>query len=334
MSEMAARSGASLRDAGRERGRGRHADRPGELSARGWKDVLLRTKESVKTDNVPLLAAGVAFFALLAIVPAMVAAVSVYGLVADPEDIQANVDDLLSAAPAEVQNLARSQLESIVQSSSSGLRVGAVVGLVVALWSASSGMKNLIAAVNAAYGERESRGFVKLRGLALALTVAAILLFIVALAGLVVLPNALSSGGGEGILRMTLLVVRWPLLAVAAMIGLSVLYRYAPDRSNARWRWVSVGAVVATLVWLIASVGFSIYTANFGSYNETYGALGAVIVAMLWLFITAYVVILGAELNAEMEHQTVRDTTEPPEEPMGERGAYVADTLGESTDKG
>jgi len=334
MSEMAARSGASLRDAGRERGRGRHADRPGELSARGWKDVLLRTKESVKIDNVPLLAAGVAFFALLAIVPAMVAAVSVYGLVADPEDIQANVDDLLSAAPAEVQNLARSQLESIVQSSSSGLRVGAVVGLVVALWSASSGMKNLIAAVNAAYGERESRGFVKLRGLALALTVAAILLFIVALAGLVVLPNALSSGGGEGILRMTLLVVRWPLLAVAAMIGLSVLYRYAPDRSNARWRWVSVGAVVATLVWLIASVGFSIYTANFGSYNETYGALGAVIVAMLWLFITAYVVILGAELNAEMEHQTVRDTTGPPEEPMGERGAYVADTLGESTDKG
>src|SRR5690606_33037011 len=145
----AARSGASLRDAGRERGRGRHADRPGELSARGWKDVLLRTKESVKIDNVPLLAAGVAFFALLAIVPAMVAAVSVYGLVADPEDIQANVDDLLSAAPAEVQNLARSQLESIVQSSSSGLRVGAVVGLVVALWSASSGMKNLIAAVNA-----------------------------------------------------------------------------------------------------------------------------------------------------------------------------------------
>jgi membrane protein len=306
------------------------ASRPSAIPARGWRDVALRVKREIKQDDVPLLAAGVAFFALLALVPALVALVSVYGLVADPADIQRNVEDVLAAAPTEVRDLVQSQLSSIVDSSPQGLRLGALAGLVVALWSASSGMKHLIAAVNRAYDEDETRGFVRLRGLSLILTIGAMVGLLVALYALVVAPNSISDEGSMGLLRTTLLIVRWPLLAIAAMVGLAVIYRYAPDRAEPRWNWVSIGAVFATLVWLAASVGFSIYSANFGRYNETYGALGAVVVMMLWLYISAYAAVAGAELNAEMERQTVRDTTTGRPEAMGRREAYAADTLGES----
>jgi membrane protein len=310
--------------------RGRLADRPSAIPVRGWRDVALRVKREIKRDDVPLLAAGVAFFALLALVPALVALVSLYGLVADPADIQRNVDDVLAAAPTEVRDLVQSQLSSVVESSPQGLRLGALAGLVVALWSASSGMKHLIAAVNRAYGEDETRGFIRLRGLSLILTVGAVVALLVALYALIVAPNSLSEEGSSSVLRTTLLVVRWPLLAVAAMCGLAVIYRYAPNRDEPRWNWVSIGAVFATVVWLAASVGFSIYSANFGRYNETYGALGAVVVMMLWLYISAYATVAGAELNAELERQTARDTTTGRPKAMGRREAHAADTLGDS----
>jgi membrane protein len=311
-------------------GRGRRAARPTEVPARGWKDVAVRVKAQMKTDDVPLLAAGVAFFALLALVPALAAFVSLYGLIADPADIQRNIEDVLAAAPQEVRDLVTSQLRSIVDSSASGLKVGAIVGLLVALWSASSGVKHLIGAVNLAYDEEETRGFVKLRGLSLVMTVAGIAVMALALAGLVVLPHALDDQGVVGLARAVLLVVRWPLFAVLGLVGLALIYRYAPDRDAPQWRWVSPGAVFAVVVWVIASILFSLYTANFGQYNETYGALGAVVVVMLWLYITAYVVITGAEINAELERQTAKDTTVGRRRRMGERNAYAADTLGEA----
>jgi membrane protein len=317
----------------REQDRGRQASSPHQVSARGWKDVVVRTWREMRRDNVPLLAAGVAFYALLALVPSLVAFVSTYGLVADPSQIQRNVDDALAAAPTEVQNLVESQLRAIVEAEPSGLRLGALVGLVVALWSASAGMKHLIEAVNKAYGEDEARWFVKLRGLALVLTVGSIVVLAVSAALLIVLPATLDDSGGQGAARTGLLIVRWPLFAAIALVGLAVIYRFAPDRQNARWRWVSPGAVMATVVWVIASVGFSIYTSNFGNYNETYGALGAIVVVMLWLYITAYVIIAGAELNAELERQTVVDSTTGPPRPLGARGAHAADTVGESTGK-
>ena len=320
-----------VRDEGVDRGRG--AETPREVPLRGWKDVAVRVKEQIKGDNVPLLAAGVAFFALLALVPTLVALVSVYGLVADPADIQRNIDDVLRAAPTEVRELVSSQLESIVESEPSGLRVGAIVGLLVALWSASSGVKHLIGAINVAYDEDEGRGFLKLRGLALAMTLGGILLLAVAVAALVVLPRALDDSGSTGVARTTLLIIRWPIFALIALVALAVIYRWAPDRDRPKWRWTSAGAVFATVVWVIASIAFSIYTANFGNYNETYGALGAIVVVMLWLFITAYVVIAGAELNAELERQTVVDSTAGPSQPLGERGAYAADTVGRATAK-
>jgi membrane protein len=310
--------------------RGRLAARPTSIPLRGWWDVAIRVKREVKRDDVPLLAAGVAFFALLALIPTLVALVSLYGLVADPSDIQRNVDDVLAAAPQEVRDLVESQLSSIVDSSPRGLRLGALAGLVVALWSASSAMKHLIAAVNRAYDEEETRGFLRLRGLALILTIGAALALLVALYALIVAPDSLSDDGSGNVLRVAVLVIRWPLLAIGAMVALAIIYRHGPDRAEPRWSWASPGALAATLVWLAASVGFSIYTANFGKYNETYGALGAVVVMMLWLYISAYVTIVGAELNAELEHQTARDTTAGPPEAMGERDAYVADTLGDS----
>ena len=320
-----------LAEEGVDRGRG--AESPREVPPRGWKDVLVRVMRQVKSDNVPLLAAGVAFFALLALVPSLVALVSVYGLVAEPADIQRNIEDALAAAPTEVRDLVSSQLSSIVESEPSGLRLGVAVGLVLALWSASSGVKHLIAALNVAYDQDEGRKFFKLRGLALAFTLGAIVLAAVALGALVVLPATLDSGGSEGTARTALLIVRWPLFAIVGLAALAVLYRWAPDRQRARWRWVSPGALFAIIGWVIASVGFSIYTANFGNYNETYGALGAIVVVMLWLFISAYVVIVGAELNAELERQTAVDSTTGPSRPLGERDAYVADTVGPSTAK-
>ena len=310
--------------------RGREAERPGEIPARGWKDVLVRLKSQVKEDDVALLAAGVAFFALLALVPTLVALVSVYGLVADPSDIQRTTDDVLRAAPSEVRELVSSQLEAVVESSPSGLRLGVITGLAVALWSASSGMAHLMGALTLAYDETEDRKFLRLRGLALALTLGAILLVALSLAGMVA-PNALGDSGVAGTIQSVLRVVRWAVLAVVALVGLALLYRWAPNRDAARFRWVSPGAIVATVVWLVASIALSIYTSRFGDYNETYGALGAIVVVMLWLYVTAYVVILGAELNCELERQTVIDTTKGPARPLGERRAYAADTLGRST---
>lgn len=311
--------------------RGHAAERPGTIPARGWKDVVVRVKAKMRQDGVPLLAAGVAFFALLALVPTLVALVSVYGLVADPAEIQRNVDDALRTAPAEVRDLVSSQLSTIVRGEPSGLRLGVVAGLVLALWSASSGMKHLMGALTLAYDETEDRKFLRLRGLALALTIGAIVLLATALAGLVVAPESLDDDGGVGVLRSVVLVARWPLLALVVLVALAALYRWGPDRDAPRFRWVTPGAVVATVVWLAASAGFSYYTANFGSYNETYGALGAIVVVMLWLYLTAYAIILGAELNAELERQTAADTTIGPERPLGARGARAADTLDRST---
>ena len=282
--------------------------------------VARRVAADLKADDAPLLAAGVAFYALLALVPALVALVSIYGMVADPADIQRNVDDVLAAAPTEVRDLVQSQLSSIVDGSPSGLRVGVIVGLALALWAASSGVKNLMTAVNRAYHERESRNFLKLRGTALMMTLGVTVLAAAVFMGLIVAPKTLGTTGTEGVARDLLMIVRWPLAAVALVLGLGVLYRVGPDRSTTRWRWgISPGALVATVLWLAGSVGFSIYTANFGKYNETYGALGAIVVVMLWLWLGSLAVIVGAEVNAEVsrpagaEPETAPDVASPAE---------------------
>lgn len=313
--------------------RGRHADSPAEIPARGWRDVLARTAAEAKSDQVSLLAAGVAFFGLLALVPALVALVSVYGLVADPSDVSRHVGDLLGAAPAEMRDLVENQLEAVTERSSSSAGIGALVGIVVALWSASSGMKHLIDALNAAYDEEEGRGFLKVRGLSLLLTVGAIVFLLVAFGTLAIVPAVLEGSALGDAAQAFIQVLRWPALALAFGTALAVLYRYAPSRDDAEWRWVTPGAGVATVLWLVGSGLFSLYVSRFGTYDETYGSLGGVVVAMLWLFLTALVVILGAELDAETERQTRQDTTEGRDRPMGDRDAHAADTVGPTADE-
>ena len=313
-------------------GRGRRATHPWHIPPPGWLDVAMRVKVQLRHDAVSLLAAGVAFFGMLSLVPTMVALVSLYGLVADPEDIERSVEETLQAAPDEVRQLVSSQLSTIVDSSSSGLRVGVAVGLVVALWSASAGMKHLVGAVSVAYDETESRGFVQMRGLALGLTLGGLLVAGVAVVGLFVIPYDLrDADGAQGAVADVLSAVRGPLLAVVMLLCIGLLYRWAPDRRAPRWVWVSPGAVIATVVWVLASVGFSVYTANFGRYNETYGALATVVIVMLWLYLSAFAVMLGAEVNGELERQTAVDSTVGAERPLGVRGAAAADTIGRST---
>ena len=311
----------------RER-RGREAEAPSEIPPQGWKDVLARVRSEVKQDRVPMLSAAVAFYSLLAIVPAMVAFVSLYGLLADPSDIDRQVGDWLGSAPQEVRELVAAQLTSITENAGTAAGIGVFIGILAALWSASSGMGHLVEAINIAYDEEETRGWVKRRLLAILLTLGATIFIVLAVGLIAVLPAALADTGLGTASRVVAGIVRWLVLFAGMVAALSVLYRYAPDRHDPKWRWASPGAIVATIMWLLASAIFSIYTANFAKYNETYGTLGAVVVVMLWLSLTALSVIVGAELNAELERQTARDSTTGADRPMGARDAYAADTLG------
>jgi membrane protein len=312
---------------------GRHAERPTQVPARGWKDVLVRVKVESKKDNITLLGGGVAFFGLLALVPGLIALVSVYGLVADPTDVEQQVEDVLGAAPTEVRDMVAQQLRSITEDAGSALTLTLVISVLVALWSASSGVANLIAGINAAYDEEETRGFVKVRGLSLAFTVGAILFLVGSFIMIAVLPSVLADTGLGGVGRTLVGAVKWVVLLVAMLFALTVLYRFGPDRDRAEWKWVRPGAIVATVLWLTGSALFAVYTANFGQYNETYGSLAAVVVVMLWLWISALAVLIGAELNAELERQTVRDTTVGRDQPMGARRAVAADTLGPTAEE-
>ncbi|NHC47661.1 YihY/virulence factor BrkB family protein [Motilibacter aurantiacus] len=306
---------------------GADAEKPTDIPAAGWKQIVKRAWAETKEDNVPLMAAGVAFYAFLAIFPALIAAISIYGLVADPSQVQQQVEDLASGLPEESRTLISEQLSSIAGTSGGALSVGLAVSILGALWSASGGMGNLIKAVNLAYDEKETRGFVKLRALSLALTLGAIVFVLVAVALIAVVPGVLESVGLGAVATVGVQAIRWVGLVLAVMVALAIVYRYAPDRDNPKFAWASLGAVVAGILWIVGSVGFSFYASNFGSYSKTYGALAGVIILLMWLFLTSFIVLFGAEINAETERQTAKDTTQGPEKPMGERRATAADTV-------
>lgn len=306
---------------------GRDADKPSQIPAAGWKAIGKRTMTEVKEDNVGLMAAGVAFYFFLALFPALIAMITIYGLVTSPEQLQSQIDGLTSALPQDAASLITEQMQSIATPDGGGLTVGLVVSLLGVLWAASGGMMGLIKGINAAYDESETRNFVVKRGLAILLTLGGILFFALAVGLVAVLPAVLDSLGLGSVGRVLASVLRWPLLAVLMVAALAVVYRLAPDRDDPRLRWASWGAVVATVLWLIGSALFSFYVSNAGSYNETYGALAGVIILLLWLFLTAFVILIGAELNSEMEHQTSRDTTTGEPQPMGQRDARMADTV-------
>jgi membrane protein len=306
---------------------GAQASKPTEIPRRGWWQITRRAVTEAKTDQVPLLAAGVAFYAFLSIFPALIAMVMLYGLVADPAQAAAQVESYAQALPSSAQQLLTDQVDQLTSTSSRSLGIGLVVALLLALWSASNGVGNLVTAINFCYDEEETRGFVKRKGLALLLTLGAIVFVTVAFALVAVVPAVLNALGLPLGVRLVVQVVRWIGLVIAVTVAFAVLYRLAPARDGAKFRWVTLGAGLATLIWLVGSVGFSVYVDNFGSYGKTYGSLAGVVVLLLWLWISSIAVLFGAEVNAETEQQTGEDSTRGRPEPRGRRRAVKADTM-------
>jgi membrane protein len=324
---LLARREGTVADAARQQEQGRGAEAPAEIPPRGWKDILLRVYRSISQDRVLAVAAGVTFYALLALFPAIAALVSLYGLFADPASIERHLEVAAGFLPGGGLDVIREQMQRVAANANSTLGLGVAVGLAISLWSANAGMKALFDALNVAYGESEKRGFLKLTAISLAFTLGAILLVLVAIGAMVAVPILLKFLPLRSSMEWLVSLLRWPLLLAALVFALAVLYRYGPSRDQPRWRWVTWGSVLAGAVWVGASALFSWYAANFGSYNETYGSLGAAVGFMTWIWISTIVILLGAEINAETEHQTARDTTRGPPRPLGTRGAVVADTV-------
>jgi membrane protein len=311
-----------------EHDRGRHATQPMQIPRKGWYDILWRTYQEMQQDRLLSIAGGVSFFTLLAIFPAITALVSAYGLFFNPATIANDIGQLSDLVPANVLTIVHEQATRIASNSNQTLSLGLIVGILVSLWSAMSGVKAVIDALNVIYEQRESRSFIKLNLVALVFTLFGFAAFLLAMAAIVVLPLILSPIGFGNLTETVTRIARWPVLLIVLLLGLAILYRYGPDRRAARWQWVSIGSVFATLTWFVASFLFSWYLTNFANYNATYGSLGAVVGLMIWLWISTVVVLLGAELNAEIEHQTARDSTIGAEKPLGARGAVMADTVG------
>jgi membrane protein len=314
--------------AAREPGRGRHASTPSEIPARGWKDILFRIYGNIGEDRVMLVAAGVTFYALLALFPAIAALVALYGLFADPSHIANQVNAMSDVLPSGALDVLHDQLNRVASQGSSKLGIAFLVGLVVSLWSANAGMKSIFDALNLVYDEEEERGFIKLNLISLGFTVAAIVFVLLAIGAIVALPAVFSSAGTSGAAALIGKIARWPILLIIIAVALAFVYRYGPSRSTPQWRWITWGSAFAAVGWVVVSILFSLYTANFADYNRTYGSLGAIIGFMIWIWLSTTVILLGAEVDAEMEHQTVRDTTTGRPKPLGQRGATMADTVG------
>ena len=311
-----------------ERGRGRQATSPQRIPWQGWKDILWRTYEKMNDNRLLAVAAGVVFYALLALFPAVTAFVSLYGLVADASTIDRHLSLASGILPSGAVDILHEQLTRLTSNRTSSLSFGFVFGLLFALWSANSGTKAVIDGLNVAYGETEKRSFIRLNLISLAFMLGAFLLLTLAVGAVVVTPIVLMHLGLGGVADTLVRLLRWPALLAFVIISLAILYRYGPSRREARWTWLSVGSAAAAIGWLVGSALFSWYIANFGTYDATYGSLGAAIGMMMWMWISMIVVLLGAQLNAEIEHQTAKDSTVGPDKPLGRRGALKADTIG------
>lgn len=311
-----------------QKGRGREAETPRDIPVAGWKDILWRVYDDLASHRLLAVSAGVTFYALLAIFPAIAALVSLYGLFADPATIGRQLDAMGSFMPGGAVDIIGEQVKRIASKPGGSLSFGLITGLAISLWSANAGMKAMFDALNVVNDETEKRGIVKLNALSLALTLGALAVLILAIAAVVVLPVVLNFVGLGAATEWTLSLARWPLLLAVMVGGLAALYRFGPSRDQVKWRWLTWGSVFAGLAWLAGSALFSIYVARFGSYNATYGSLGGAIGFMTWIWISTTIILIGAELNAEMEHQTARDTTVGTPQAIGKRGAAMADQIG------
>jgi membrane protein len=315
-----------------QRGRGRSAADPSQMPPRGWKEVLLRIWSNIGKDRVIVVAAGVTFYSILAVFPAIAALVALYGLFADPATITSHLDSIAGVVPGGAIEVLRDQITRVASQGRTTLGVTFVGSLLVSLWSANAGMKSLFDALNLVYNETEKRSLFKLNLVSLTFTMLAILFVLVAIGAMVAVPIVLNFLGLGSATDMLVKIARWPALFIVVTLALALLYRYGPSREEAQWRWITWGSVVAAIAWLVVSLLFSWYAENFGSYNKTYGSLGAIMAFMFWIWLSIIVVLIGGEFNAETEHQMVRDTTIDGPKPMGERGATMADTVGAKQD--
>ncbi len=314
--------------------RGRDAEAPQDIPAKGLRDVFWRVVKAIMADRVTLIAAGVTYFMLLSLFPALGALVALYGFVADPTAIMAHIGFLAGVFPPGSFDLIMNQLTSLTQQATSTRSLAFFGGSLVAIWSANSGMKALFDAMNVAYQEDEKRSLVRLNLLSLGFTFCALVVAMILIAAIGVLPAVLKYLWLDDWQEFLARLARWPFIILVFGCGISMIYRYGPSREEAKIKWLSWGVVFSTVLWLVASVVFSFYLENFANYNATYGTLGALIGLMVWVWISVVILIVGAEINAELEHQTRRDSTTGSPKPMGERGAYVADTVGEAARDG
>ncbi|TMJ64663.1 MAG: YihY/virulence factor BrkB family protein [Alphaproteobacteria bacterium] len=320
-----------LQETAQEGGRGRSADKPTEIPAKGWKDIAWRVYDGIQNDRVLLVASGVTFYALLALFPATAALVSLYGLFSDASTINEHLRLVSGFLPQGALEVIGDQVKRIASKGQATLGFAFLGTLALSLWGANAGTKSVFDALNIIYKEREKRSFIQLTLRSLMFTVGAVVLILIAITGIVAVPLALKLLGipdrsGTALLTM----LRWPLLYVVVLFALACLYRYGPSRTHPQWKWVTWGSAIAGGVWIVGSLVLSWYVANFGTYNVTYGSLGAVIGFMVWMWLSTIIVLMGGEINAEMEHQTARDTTEGHRKPMGARGAKMADEIGEA----
>lgn len=309
---------------------GRKANSPGEIPKQGWKDIAVRVKNQISKDNVNIISAGISYYAFLAIFPAIAAIIAIYGLVTDQQTIQKQLNALANVLPPQSSELIQQQLTQIVQGSPTALGWGLAISIVLSIWSANRGTKALFQGINIAYNEEDQRSFIKGNAITLLFTFLGIITVIISMALVVAFPAIIGSLNLPAATGFLVQTARWILLLAVIIISLGVIYRYAPDRENPKWRWVSWGSVAGTVLWVAGSLLFSFYISNFGDYNATYGSLAAVVILLLWFYLSAFSIMLGAEINSEIEHQTKRDTTSGKNKPMGKRGAHDADDLGKA----
>lgn len=320
-----ARDKAERDEKGANSGHGKSADSPARIEPAGWYEIAVRTYGEIARDRVLAVAAGVTFYGLLAIFPALAAFVSLYGLVAAPEAVAEHLVILSSVIPAGGYELIRDHVLRVSQAGEGRLGLSLAISLALSIWSANAGMKAIFDALNVAYGEHEKRGFVHLNLLSLTFTAGMLIFAVLAIVAVVAVPVLLEYVYLGGIAEPLIWIGRWPAVLLVLIAGLTLLYRFGPSRNQPQWRWVSPGALFAAAVWIAASAAFSWYVANFEDYDKTYGTLGAVIALTMWMWLSSIIILIGAELNAECERQTYVDTTVGPAMPMGVRGADAAD---------
>ena len=306
------------------------AAKPADISMKGWKAIVKRVADKIKEDNIPIVSAGVAFYFFLALFPAIAAIVSIYGLVVDPAQVEQQMAQMTDVLPAQAHQLLTNIMEQIAGKPQDTLGWSLIVSVLFSLWSANKATHAVFVGVNIAYHEKDDRGFIKSKALELLFTLAAIITGILSIAFVVGYPAVIDSLNLPSVLKIVFAILRWVILAAIIYFSLAVVYKVAPHRSNPRFKWVTPGSLSATVFWLLGSLIFTFFVNNFGNFDKTYGSIAAIIILMLWFFLTGFIVILGAEINSEAEHQTSVDTTVGEERPMGERGAYYADRVADA----